>query len=58
MTPEEAHQLVEEGAARHRARMLAEQVTREVIAERVRVPPLSERCPKCSATRRCWEHER
>jgi hypothetical protein len=58
MDPATAHRLFEEGAARHRARLLAERVVREVIAERLRTPTLSETCPKCSATQRCWEHER
>jgi hypothetical protein len=50
--------VLEEGAARHRARLLAEQVTRQVIAERLRTPTLREVCPKCSVGRACWEHER
>jgi hypothetical protein len=58
MDPALAHRMVEEGAARHRARILAERVVREVIAERLRTPTLSETCPECSATQRCWEHER
>ncbi len=56
MDPATAHRMVEEGAARHRARLLAEQVAREVIAERLRTPRLSEVCPKCTTQTRCWEH--
>ncbi|HEY3035414.1 MAG TPA: hypothetical protein VGJ54_12275 [Streptosporangiaceae bacterium] len=49
--------VLEEGAARHRARLLAEQVARQVIAARLRTPTLREVCPKCSVGRACWEHE-